>query len=463
MRDLLHHPSGLFCPSAVRLARAVCLAGFAWAASARANGRFPSAQHLAVGPGAGADALALRTTFGVLTSADAGRSWQWRCEEMLGYSYTAVWDPPIALGAAQPGARLLVGLTDGLTASADACVAAPVAPLQGRFVGDLTTSPDGRTVWVVSSDNRPNGLYVSRDGGGSFAPVGRPVDGVFFETVEVAQGDPRRLYLTGITRAEPQRAVLFRSDDAGETLREVAWRGPRVERLYVSGVDPRDAGVFYLRATLPGAAATALLRATDGGAAVEELTRLDGAMRGFALSDDGRRVFVGSPDAGLLRAVDGGAFVRVAGYQVQCLRHHAGALYVCGNELADGFALGRSTDDGQHVTALLRLGELRTPNACPPGSTWSTRCAALWALVQSGLRPLRDAGPDTGVRDAGAGADGATGRPLSTEAGRGCACGVLRPSAPRAHPAAAMLVWALCRSRRPRRGERQHGRPTRGG
>jgi hypothetical protein len=187
--------------------------------------------------------------------------------------------------------------------------------------------------------------------------------------------------------------------------------------------------VLYLRATLPGATTTALLRASDGGTTVRELTRLDDAMRGFALSDDGRRVFVGSPDAGLLRAVDGGAFARVAGYQVQCLRFHAGALYVCANELADGFALGRSTDDGAQVTALLRLGELREPNTCPAGSTWTTRCAALWALVQSGLRPLRDAGPDTGpvdaAGDAEGGADGSTGRPGPTDAGRGCACGVV--------------------------------------
>lgn len=450
------HPPARFRATVAHFALTGALTALCVASPAQANGRFPSAQHLVVGPGAASDALALRTTFGVLTSADAGRSWQWRCEEMLGYSYTAVWDPPIALGAALPGARLLVGLTDGLTASPDACAASPVGPLQGRFVGDLTTSPDGRTVWVVSSDNRPNGLYVSRDGGSTFTAFGRTVDGVFFETVEVAPSDPRRLYLTGVTRDEPQRAVLYRSDDGGATLREMAWSGPPVERLYVSGVDPRDPAVLYLRATLPGATTTALLRASDGGTTVRELTRLDDAMRGFALSDDGRRVFVGSPDAGLLRAVDGGAFARVAGYQVQCLRFHAGALYVCANELADGFALGRSTDDGAQVTALLRLGELREPNTCPAGSTWTTRCAALWALVQSGLRPLRDAGPDTGpvdaAGDAEGGADGSTGRPGPTDAGRGCACGVVvAQPAPGAHQVAGLvLALGLCRRRKRR-------------
>jgi len=380
-----------------------------------------------VGPGPGRDAIALRTTFGVLTSQNGGQAWQWRCEEMLGYSYTAVWDPPIELGLSASGPRLLVGLTDGLVGSPNGCDAAPVAALAGRFAGDLTTSPDGRTVYFVSSDNRPNGLYVSRDGGTTFAAFGATVEGVFFETVEVAPSDAARLYLTGVTRAEPQEAVVYRSDDGGLTMRRVPWAGPPVERLYVSAIDPRDADVFYLRATLPASTATVLFRARQGGAVVEERVRTADAMRGFALSDDGRREFVGGPESGLQRAVEGGAFARVADYQVQCLRFHAGGLYVCGNELADGFALGRSEDDGATVAPLLRLGDTLPRPMCAAGSTWTQRCEVLWALVQSTLRPLRDAGPDTGpspLRDAGPDGGAVPDAGRGAPPGGGCGCRV---------------------------------------
>ncbi len=440
--------------AALGLCFGLCLGPFVGPRVAAANGRFPTAQHVVVGPGAGREALALRTTFGVLTSLDGGRGWQWRCEEMLGYSYTAVWDPPVALGLSPAGPRLLVGLTDGLVGSPDGCTAAPVSALSGRFAGDLTTSPDGRTVYFVSSDNRPNGLFVSRDGGETFAAYGATVEGVFFETVEVAPSDPLRLYLTGVTRAEPQRAVVYRSDDGGLTLRPLDWPGPPVERLFVSGIDPRDPDVCYLRATLPASTATALLRVTQAGAAVEEIARVDDAMRGFALSDDGRRVFVGSPEAGLMRSVDRGPFVPRGSYRVQCLRFHAGGLYVCGDERVDGFALGRSEDDGATALPLLRLGDVLPRPVCGPGSTWSQRCEVLWPLLQSTLRPLRDGGPDTGPvgsLDAAGARDAPGGAPPPT--GRGCGCRVVQGS-PGGRPSVLGLglLGALVRRRRVHRG-----------
>src|SRR4051794_34190183 len=51
--------------------------------TARANGRYPLASQLVVDP-LDPDHLVARTTFGVLSSADAGATWRWVCEEALG-------------------------------------------------------------------------------------------------------------------------------------------------------------------------------------------------------------------------------------------------------------------------------------------------------------------------------------------------------------------------------------------
>lgn len=50
---------------------------------ARANGRFPAAQQVVLGPGARSDVITLRTTFGPLVSRDGGRGFRWYCEELL--------------------------------------------------------------------------------------------------------------------------------------------------------------------------------------------------------------------------------------------------------------------------------------------------------------------------------------------------------------------------------------------
>ena len=82
-------------------------------APALAKGRFPAANQLVVTPGK-PDALVLRTTFGVLFSNDAGKTWDWVCERAVGYG--GVWDPPIAAFA---NGTVIAGTIDGLAVSPD--------------------------------------------------------------------------------------------------------------------------------------------------------------------------------------------------------------------------------------------------------------------------------------------------------------------------------------------------------
>ena len=82
---------------------------------ALANGRFPSAQQLALSPpGGDPNLVVLRTTFGIVVSRDAGKSWSWICERALGF--TGEWDPPLAV---TKDGRIWVGLSDGLRSTAN--------------------------------------------------------------------------------------------------------------------------------------------------------------------------------------------------------------------------------------------------------------------------------------------------------------------------------------------------------
>jgi hypothetical protein len=193
-----------------------------------------------------------------------------------------------------------------------------------------------------------------------------------------------------------------------------------------------------------GLGATLLLRSADGGAHFTEVTRTVGAMRGFALSGDGRTVWVGGPEDGLLRSVGGGPFERVSGVQVQCLRWHAGSLYVCGNHVVDGFNLARSGDDGRTMVPLVDFRTLGAPTGCASGTAVREVCAPNWPTVRDGFGSLPDAG--VGL-DAGAAGDGGAMEPPEES---GCAVGALGQRATGGRMMGlALLLFARRRDRAP--------------
>jgi MYXO-CTERM domain-containing protein len=201
--------------------------------------------------------------------------------------------------------------------------------------------------------------------------------------------------------------VLCRSVDGGARWAEAAARFGGATGVYVSGVDGRDAGVIYLRATaasgeMDGGSAEGsgvLFRSDDGGDTLTEVLRTRGPMRGFAISDDGRSVWAGGPDDGVWRSVDGAAPARLSDEPVDCLRWSAGSLWACRVFEPGGPLLLRSDGASPFVTALA-AGDINGPPArCPAGTPNRDICPGRWSVVRRSLVPpgALDASTDRGA------------------------------------------------------------------
>ncbi|HEY2515990.1 MAG TPA: MYXO-CTERM sorting domain-containing protein [Polyangiaceae bacterium] len=403
---------------------------------AAANGRFPLANQIAFSP-ADSNLVVLRTTFGVLVSHDSGASWQWICESAIGIG-TAQEDP--TYGITQTNA-IVGALWQGLSVSPDVgCTwAFGAGALAKQRMVDLVVRADAPDTTLALTGNwmapgadgggdASTGTYDSRvlmsaDDGASWNQLGTPIDpAVVVTTIEVAKGDPSRIYVSGVRGVGPSRtASLFVSDDKGTTWTERPTPfAPDVETaIYIAAVDPSDADLVYVRTDGPSrllvtadAGKTFSLptfQAPDGGV---EAT-LSGYMFGFALSPDGSKIYVGGVSDGVFMASKGATtFAHQSSLGVQCLAARGAELWACSAETTGGFIAGVSVDDGASFSPKLHLNGVDGVLQCAPGATVDqcqaqlpTLCPKLGGCVgyDSGAPAGGDAGealPSDGGADA---------------------------------------------------------------
>jgi MYXO-CTERM domain-containing protein len=416
---------------------------------AAANGRFPRAERL-IEDAQDPNHLVLAATYGLVVTADRGKSWFHVCEGAFAEPGQQT-DPVVAL---MPDGGLLTSIFRSFSRSTDGG-----CDFQRRLGGDpsqavpdFTIDGDGKVVAMLVSGASTLQLQESSDGGQQFHPLGSllPDSLRVVATVDVAPSDPSRVYVSGFGLNSV--GVLLRSDDRGKsfTTLPLPTNAASDEVPFIAAVDPQDPDVLYVRTDVwiydessgVATAGDALLYSDDGGEHFTELLRKSGKLLGFALSPDNKELLVGygdpvegggrntEPDAlGIYQAPVGSSdFVKVASNPVSCLTWTALGIYACTGQAQLGFTLGLAQPDSlkaQGTSAfspLLSLKDVKGPLSCTACAS-GARCADFWQAsceawgrtdceaLSSSAGGAAECGP---TADAGAaGATGMAGEPAS--------------------------------------------------
>lgn len=381
--------------------------------SADAHGRFPGATGVAFDSSAPEHAL-VRMTYGFYDNAapadaDPALGWRWLCPNALGFD-AAKEDPAFVLA----GSSLLVGTFDGLVAStADRCGYELLEPMKGHYVVGLAALPStvapapGSPLLALASNGTGADafdvrLYERASGATDWKQVVTTLPEDFLAisvTAAPAKDEPLgwgSIYLSGRdgTVDGGYEAVVMRSDDGGAT-----W-----SRFVVPGLDGL-VGLPYLQAASPSAPSTVFVAAVrdeaptyaqsnlvsrDGGATWTSYFDAEERLPGFALSPDGKKVAFGGEKTGLMVAPvasleEAGAAEKRQALRVACASWTESGLYVCGNAFVDGFAVGRSEDEGESFTPFTTLTAACGALECAEGTPVADTCGPLWAVEAAEL------------------------------------------------------------------------------
>ena len=428
------------------------LAALAPPSAAWADGAFPESSQVLL-PAGQPDRIILGTNFGVISTDDGGASWQWACETTLltmGQAYQ------LGVPGAGPPGRLLASSVWGVVHSDDgACTwtdaSGDIAQVSVTdFFADVA---DPTRVLAIGLDpNQTAGLpqlaFASADGGTSFgAPLfTAPADSGLLG-VEMAASDPMTIYLA--MYATPEQPRLVRTGDGGATW-DTFDLEPALGTAFVRilAVDPTDPQRIFLRVSSPSSDGVAV--STDGGATVAATLTVSGGLSAFVRRANGTILVGGlAPDGSAFghRSTDGGMTFAAWPNQphLRALAERDGLLYAAADNFADGFALGRSPDEGATWQPLLRYDQVSRIAPCVAAAC-ANSCrtesqVGLWpASMCDAVAPAPDAAVDAATAGGGS---------------SGCACdaaaaaAVSRSAGGWSTLAIACLVWCWSRRRRP--------------
>lgn len=414
------------------------------ARSAHANSRLPEANQLVVAPDDPSSML-LRTTFGMLFTTDAGKTWSWLCEDAIPVSGQQ--DPAVAL---MNGGVVISAEEEGLAISPDHGCSWSFAPGTAKILAvDVARAPDGVDAIAITTSLQGTSdagvlLYQSTmlhtsDTAKTWQPLSGVVDPTLvIDTIELAPSDSQRIYVSGQVFGAFQATMLVSIDGGQSYQSHVIPFAPGETGAFIAGVDPTNEDRVYVRTlglTDSGTSEhVSRLLVSDDGAKTFNPAWSGDAMLGFAISADGARVYIGSVRDGLLAAnATDLSFTQKSALQIQCLATSGSTLFACANEAnalkvsGAPFIIGSTTNEGATFAPLVTLETIHAPIACPGGSS-AAICASEWPALENQL------GIDAGAADAGA--DAST--------GGGCGCESSEPTtATSALFAAALLALVV--------------------
>ncbi|HZS40259.1 MAG TPA: MYXO-CTERM sorting domain-containing protein [Polyangia bacterium] len=409
------------------------------ARAAHGDGAFPDSMAIFAPPDR-PHQIVLATNFGLVTTDDDGATWHLVCEQAIA-SYVSAYQM-----SAPPDDALFADAPYGLAVSRDGGCTWTFAA--GAFAGneviDAFPDPTAANHVLAIARQVPDGgvgayhaVFESTDGGRTFgaAPIftGSPM--TTLTGVENARADPRTIYLT-MYGETPFQPLLARSV-GGAPFQIIDDTAAPSDIPRIAAVDPIDPRTLYLRTS--GTTGDRLAISHDGGDTLALPLALAGRMSAFLRRSSGT-LLVGTADTPSFRSTDGGQTFAVwpNAPHVRALAERDGVLYAAGDDLADGFALATSADEGANWRPLLHFDDIAGPLAC--GNLPSV-CGGPWSMLKS----LFDA-----ERAAGNPADAATSPPPRTG---GCSCQLAsarNPSVWLLLPAAGIALMRYRRTRRKR-------------
>jgi MYXO-CTERM domain-containing protein len=374
---------------------------------AAANGAFPNAGQFIVQPG-NPDHLAVRTSFGILMSTDAGATWGLACEKGIGYVDE---EPGIAVAG---NGTVLASYSEGMASApiGDGCdwTLGGDVPGVALDVSVQKNDPSIAIALTTSSATGPARLWESTNHGASWDTLGVELPSFFTATtVDVAPSDPQRIYVGGSQgTANPMMAVSIdrgASWDLYPITTDVLDNAP-----YLAAVDPEDPDLLYVR--MAGDPGRLMVSSTGGQTWITGFYGT-GPMRGFALSPDGSEVLLGDILGVWHASTATLMFEKQSDTFVQCLAWAEAGVYACSNQYEWGFFLGLSQDEGETFDQVLSMHCIRLFD-CDATTTVGDTCPDEWPMLsmqiashlceEGGAGGAGGGGP--GVGGAGAGGSG---------------------------------------------------------
>jgi hypothetical protein len=379
-----------------------------------AHGNYPLAYQIAEKPGDRTQ-LAGGTTFGLVVSHDEGATWQWVCEEAIGY--TMLEQPKWYITA--DGTIYGASFT-GMFISHDQGCTWTTAP-EFRDAGAADIINTGSAMFAATARFGPvNGVWRSTDDGGTWQLLDAHSLSEFYTTVRSAPSRAQRLYV-GEWWYQPRGEALYWSDDNGDTFTRVditqtlpsvthadGGVGPMAGSLHVFGVSPTDPDVVYAVVwSAEDPQPSYLLVTPDKGQTWTTLLKSADQINSLAVSDDGATLWAASAISLYVSRGDSGFVAQDVPSRNSCAWRYDDRLYVCGWPEADGFGAAIEALHGGSLEPFLTWRRITGAAQCPQSTIVGSTCAAYFPALRTQFPPstLGDGGPpqqgDGGPPDGG--------------------------------------------------------------
>lgn len=392
---------------------------------AQANGAFPDSMGILL-PVDRPDVIIATTNFGLLVSEDGGATFGWICEEAVGTNAILY-----QLGA-PPNDLVLAVAGGGLAYSADFGCSwnRSGGDISGAFVYDAFASPvDPLRAYALARHASYQSALDSRDGYRVFGPEIFRSSGVYdyLSGIESSRSSPETLYVTIYnTWPPPFRTSIARSYDGGATWEPLFVAGNELNGLTARGliaVDPVNERRVYLRLA-NSVQGREFLGIYDDDPDPESSTlrvalNVPARMTAFLRRPDGTIIVGASNGASFVSTDQGATFAPwPQAPHLRALGERNGILYAVADNYVDGYAVGRSLDQGATWEGLFRFQQLTGPKNC---GQLATICEGPWQTLRRTLQlPLPDAGADGGTDAGNPDFDAGNGPPPDQPAHSGC-------------------------------------------